>query len=309
MKKFIVVLALLIATPAFALTVDCNDLGGGVVAIQYSGADVNNLPAAFGLSITASAGTLTLDSGSYKTGESTNADPGYGIFPGSINLANPAVPVWNTPVADPCDEPAGDADGTDFVVIELGALYDEDTNAPLTSGTLCTFTASVTPCTVTLQDEATYRGGVVLEDGNTVTVDSNCTLAAGSNPCDGKIFPGCNPTGPNTAEYDQWVLVGEPACWAHPRQCDGDADGRAEGKGSTWVSLDDLTVLKAAWNKDFPTIDGQTTTVTGLAVEWICADFDHAPEGKGNVRAALEDLTILKANWNIPGGPDPNCGI
>jgi hypothetical protein len=75
-----------------------------------------------------------------------------------------------------------------------------------------------------------------------------------------------------------------------------------------------LTVLKAAWNKPLEIVDGNSTTVgtspnPPLAVDWICADFDHAHEGKGLVRVAVEDLTILKANWNVNNGPDPNCGL
>ena len=120
------------------------------------------------------------------------------------------------------------------------------------------------------------------------------------------ITTGCFPySDPN---YWQWVSVGQPSCWCEPRQCLGDADNGSEGKASTWVLLDDLAVLKASWNKDYPTIAGQTTVVsTGKAVEWICADFDHKPEGKAAVRVGLVDLNILKANWNIPGGPVPNC--
>ena len=310
MKKLIVILALLIATPALAaLSVYC-ELTGSVAAIKYSGADVNNLPAGFALSITADSGaTLTLKTG-YKTGESTNASPGYGVFPGSINLDNPAVPVWNNPVADPCDEPAGDGDGTDFVIVEFGALYDDDTNAPSTSGTLCEFVVSG-DCTVTLEDEDTYRGGIVLEDGTTVDVNTACAVACCLNPCEGKCFPGCNPVGLNTAEYEQWVLVGEPECWCFPRQCLGDVDGRAEGKGQIWVSLNDLTVLKAAWNKNLAVVDGNSTIVGNppLDVPWICADIDHFPEGKGEVRVGVEDLGILKAHWNESNGPDPNCEI
>ena len=305
MKKLIVILALLIATPAFAaLSVYC-EATGSVVAVKYSGADVNNLPAAFGLSLTTdNSETLTLQTG-FKTGESTNASPGYGIFPGSINLDTPATPVWNNPVADPCDEPAGDADASSFVIVELGALYDDDFNAPGTSGTLCEFLASG-DCTVTLEDEDTYRAGVVLEDGTTVDVNTTCAVIVATD-----CFPGGNPSGPNTAEYDEWVLVGKPDCWCHPRQCQGDADGRSEGKGNTWVALVDLTVLKAAWNKNLAAVQGNSTVVGDppLAVDWICADFDHASEGKGLVRAAVEDLTILKANWNLAGGPDPNCGL
>lgn len=186
MKKICIVLALLIATPAFAaLSVYCEDEGSGVVAIKYSGADDGNRPAALALKITADSGAaLTLNSG-FKTGESTSGSPGYGIFPGSIYIdANGDPCDWGNPLADPCDPGPGTGDGTGYVVIEMGALYNGASNKPLEADTLCTFTASAS-CTVTVQDEDTYRGGVVLEDSNT-TVDVNTTCVVDlAPPCVG----------------------------------------------------------------------------------------------------------------------------
>ena len=288
MKKTIVVLALLIAAPAFALTVDCNDLGSGVVAIQYSGADVNNLPAAFGLSITADSGaTLTLKSGSYKTdGESNSVEPGYGIYPGSINLTDPNNPVWNNPVADPCDEPAGDADGTGFVIVELGALYDDDSNAPLTSGTLCEFDVNVA-CTVTVQSEDTYRGGVVLEDGTTVDVDSNCLVTIVTDCLYvGRVFDfnDGNSLVVTQAMVDLWNdttdpnYVNQASCWCCWAQQFG--NGVYTTTSANRSDVADLAALKLSWFKR-----------PGQAGYHACSDYDLSG------RVDVADLAILKLNW------------
>jgi hypothetical protein len=102
------------------------------------------------------------------------------------------------------------------------------------------------------------------------------------------------------ADWDEFVAVGMPECWCYPRQCLGDADGLSFGaKDHFWVSIPDLTILKAAWNKAI----GDMTDPT-----WICADFDHAEFGaKDHFRVSIPDLTILKNNWNIPDGPAGTC--
>jgi hypothetical protein len=123
--------------------------------------------------------------------------------------------------------------------------------------------------------------------------------------------PGCFPC--DHPDYFEWLLVGKPDCWCDPRQCHGDADGLPYAKPNYWVSIPDLEVLKAAWNKDLATIlgnkviDFNPACSNSCSVPLICADFDHKPYAKPNYRVSIPDLTILKANWNIPNGPDPNC--
>ena len=107
-------------------------------------------------------------------------------------------------------------------------------------------------------------------------------------------------------DYNEWVDVNEPDCWCYGRQCRGDADNFAEGgKLMYWVSVNDLNVLLAAWQKKYSLMAGQTYEGT----PWICADFDHYPAGgpKLMYRVSVGDLNILLASWQIEDGPDPNC--
>ena len=104
-------------------------------------------------------------------------------------------------------------------------------------------------------------------------------------------------------DYDEWVGVGEPACWCYKRQCHGDTDGKPQSEQQYWVSTDDLDVLIAAWNKPFAEIDGRT--VNGVPL--ICADFDHKAQGKENYRVSTDDLDILIANWNQANAPAADC--
>ena len=106
MKKFVVLLAVLIATPVFALSIDMNDLGSGVVAIEYKDANALNLPRAFALEFTVDApATITLTPGSFKsTGVSTSGSPGFGIYPARIVIDSNGDPCdYGSPLADPCD--------------------------------------------------------------------------------------------------------------------------------------------------------------------------------------------------------------
>jgi hypothetical protein len=125
-----------------------------------------------------------------------------------------------------------------------------------------------------------------------------------------ELLGGFRPGGPQKSytgpHFDQWLAVGAPACWCaniNPRQCDGDADGKPQGKNKYWVSTDDLNVLIAAWNKTFTQVDGRDFSGTPL----ICADFDHLPQGKKKYRVSTDDLDILIANWQVANAPAPDC--
>jgi hypothetical protein len=175
MKKTLLVLTVLaLAVPAMAaVSIDVNDLGGGVAAIQYT-ADVNM--SAFGLKVSVDAGTITAVSPN-KVGESNSTAKGFGIFLGTIdiNSTTGAVDNYGSPVA-PNSDPGASGTGldTNTVVIELGALY-EDGNQPPLSGTLCQITVSET-CKMTVTVEPTRCGetgggqdaGAVQEDGTAV---------------------------------------------------------------------------------------------------------------------------------------------
>ncbi len=313
MKRLsLLLVVLLCAGPAVAAVRIIVEPEGETAAIKYEtdGEKVR----AFALDITVDAGTIAGIS-DFLRGESTAANPGYGIFPANFGryiMVDPetgAVSAWDvndyTPVADPCDPGALGGLGTDGITIEMGALYyppeDSSPNAPGNSGLLCrlAFTVSDANVAIALNE---VRGGVVLTDPELApTVDvlyaegTDTVAAAALTPSVG-------------SDYAEWVAVGKPACWTYPRQCYGDADGQAESDGTggvSYVGTDDLNLLLGAWQvKEPPFGPGIASIENG-----ICADFAHDKEGnavEGFYRVGNNDLNRLVANWMVkepPAGP------
>lgn len=311
MKKMILALAVIMfATPAWAtVTIIATDLGGGIVAIDYSSDDAM-LVRAFALDITVDAGTIT-NIGNFEIGDDNSA---YGIFPANFSryiVVDPStgeVSDWSvngyTPVADGNDPGALGGLGTSGITIEMGSLYVN--NAPAKQGRLCTVTCSET-CNLSVTPNA-IRGNVVLEDATEATLNligatnvpvtvtgvsqapqvAATSTAARINP----IYTGPHP--------NQWEAVGKPDCWCaniNLRQCHGDADGMSEGEEKYWVSFNDLAILTEAYNKPLELLTGNQ----------ICADLDHLAEGPNQYRVSTNDLAILVNSYKVAGGPTPDC--
>ena len=311
MKKIVLVLAvLLLASPALAdvvITVEATE-DSNVCTIKYDARTETELPRAFALNITVSDGNI-VEVNNFHVGECNETKQGFGIFMGTIAIDSEGVVTDDGEPVAPNNHPGAlGGIGMSGVTLEMGSLY-EDGNAPDPCGTICDVEVSQ-GCTLSVTVEDVYRGGIVLEDGNNpITVDLSGATGV-SVPASGDCYTGPQPT--------EWAAVGKPNCWCvsytddgddYRRQCHGDADGRAQGRGIEWVATNDLTVLIAAWAQNFAAIDGVTVTVGSPAKEvpLICADFDHLPQGRGIERVATNDLGILIANWAIAGGPDPNC--
>ena len=291
-KLFFVLVVAVLTTPGWAtVTITANDLGEGVVAIDYS-SDEAELVRAFALDITVDSGTIDAIS-DFKVGDDNH---GYGIFPGNFSMFITVDPMtgevsdWGvagySPVADGNSPGALGGLGTNGITIEMGSLYD--TKAPPKEGRLCTVTCSE-PCLLTVATNAT-RGNVVLEDASEAVVD-----LSGATNVQTSVGAAESYTGPHKNE---WLAVGSPQCWIasiNPRQCHGDADGLAQGNNRYWVSTNDLDILIAAFNKPLESLTGNQ----------ICADFDHLPQG--NYRVSTNDLEILIANWQLPDVPAPDC--
>ena len=311
MRKVLFVLAaLLIAAPAAMavpnVDITCTQQEGGWITIGYT---VTRGPAeprlrALALDVTVDAGAI-VDIRGFKTGESDAAtSKGYGIFPGSIGLADPQNPVWGDPIA-PADDPGAEGTGLgeQTVILEMGSLYDKSVpgNEPVEpSGVLCQLRMS-NSCTVTVKEEKANRGGIVLEDPDVVpTINVG---GAGAVLCS----PVWNYTGPDTTE---WNNVGNPSFWAAVKQCHGDADAGEEvaGRGTTPVGLNDIAILLVGLR--LPGFDGVNPPLTPADGPWIAADIDHMaePAGRGTCRVGLNDIAEMLIYLRLdPGSVPADC--
>jgi hypothetical protein len=125
------------------------------------------------------------------------------------------------------------------------------------------------------------------------------SVPAGTSSCPGPLAVGMStamyPIKTMTVAnsmYVNWVTLGKPACWAYPRQCRGDYDGKKGGP--YWVSSTDLTSLRAAYNK------------STLPAGGTCADTDHKKGGPYWVSSL--DLTTLRTYYNKAEASVPVCG-
>jgi hypothetical protein len=311
MKKLILVLAILVAAPVVtygaldvSMRLDAND-----VNIVYTGGDPNNLPRAFALKIELVDGTdpniVIKDVNDYKKdGESTSASRGYGIYPARIVIdSNGNVTSWGSPLADPCDPGGSLALPGKTIILEFGSLYVGEGNAPDPCGILCELhfdcNGSTGDVNIVMTPEVTYRGGVVLEDGNTAPY---FTKTLRYTPCIAQPPTKClkSPAqGGNSVEYNAWVAWGEPNCWCFKRQCRGDADGKSSF--GYWVAAADLTLLKRGLSKN----DACLATISYLGVPGICADADH--KSSFGYRVSSGDLTTLKRFLSQPEVNTPCC--
>ena len=311
MRKVLVTLALVsIAGPAGAVVrIIAERQAEDIVAIKYE--TTGEKARAFALDVTVDRGVVerVFD---YHKGPSTAANPGYGIFPANfrrhitVDPNTGEVAGWDvneyTPVADPCEPGALGGIGTRGITVELGSLYhpadDSSPNAPPNSGTLFRIKIGKEAGLSVVLSAA--RGGVVLTDPRlAAVVDLTKALIPPYEPV---LFPPCC----NKPDYYEWVSVGKPECWGYPRQCHGDADGKAQGSAKTgiyYVGTDDLNILIAAWQVKEPQHGPGIASIPN----GICADFDRRNQGSakaGLMRVGTNDLNILVANWLVKQPPE-----
>ena len=306
MRRTLLVIVMLFTTVqvlAANVTLDVNDIGGGLAAIRYS-ADAN--VSAFGLRIYTDSDAIITEINDFNIGECTASQKGYGIFPGTIVIdeSNGVIESNGTPIA-PNDAPgaAGTGLDTNTIIVEMGALYAADSCQPDTSGTLLTVKVDK-DCNVCVEGES-IRGNVVFIDGTSV---DPCVV------CE-PIILACY-TGP---DYAEWVTVGKPDSWCNPRQCHGDADGLENTYGSapppivpwpkSWVTKEDLTILVSGY-QDQNYVDPATDP-------WISADFNHQENTYGSApppivpwpsaRVTKDDLTILVGYYQDQSGIPTDC--
>jgi hypothetical protein len=314
MKKLSLALAaLLLSSPAWAKVRITVEPSGRTATIKY--ATDGEKVRAFALDITVDKGVI-VDINDFIQGESTKDKPGYGIFPANfaryitVNADTGEVAKWNvksyTPVADPCDPGALPKSGlgTYGITVEMGALYyppdDSSVNAPPTQGKLFKLTLSEQAKLTIKTNEA--RGGIVFTNAN-AALPADIDLAGATNI---SIAGGGIAIASTSAEYDEWVAVGKPACWTFPRQCHGDADGQKEGNakdGYSYVGMNDMKILLEGW------MVPEADVIRGNG---ICADFAHDrgyDAQKGFYRVGPTDLNVLVYYWMQPDAKVPaDCG-
>lgn len=343
MKKLILVLAIcLIASQSFGVSISLVRQGTtNVFDVQYSGNGTTAATRIRGLAI-----DLTVDNSatftsfvpsSYKTGESTASSRGYGIYPATIVIdSTGAVTNSGTPLAAAGDPGAGTGLTTNHIVLEFGSLYFAEANAPAASGTLCSInlnrpvTSSTT--TVTMQAEATYRGGVVMEDGSQSNASATGTLAflpdvtLPSPPT--ALVPATGSTkvykltdlswtaGAGATSYDVYFGTVLPATATNVTTTSFDTGTMAVNKTyqvqiwSVNSSGRSATALTGSFTTEcFPGVStdakyvqwnnvGKPDCWCSVIVPRQCkGDADNTKESKSNFWVYTNDLNVLKAAW------------
>jgi hypothetical protein len=184
MRKALLIVAMLLSVvPVMAATTITAVQEGEFVAdgmkqrtvrIDYS-TDVN--VRAFALDINIDAGPTFDSIRDFKTGESTAASPGYGIFPSRFREYIVVTgPNWVDSNYNPTtyyNEPGAVDTGMGWprMIVEMGTLYAGDVNKPALSGTLFRFDVNSEGGSGTFNLSIAadaLRGGVVGVDGNTI---------------------------------------------------------------------------------------------------------------------------------------------
>jgi len=328
MKKELVLLVVLgLVAPAMAVTLTGAQVGTtNVGAIGYSGNGQAAKPdptrvSGFALKITVDNGAVI--TACTRAAENANG-ANYGIFPGNINLANPASPVYNDAVEPDNLHGVGGASaiGTGQVIIAMGALH---TSAPLppASGQLVNITVSKS-CTVTVQSDSA-RGGVVGEDAQTMTVSTlTFPMVLESAP----LAPTISATQGTLSDRVRLTLASAGATsYSVYRNISNSTTGAVLLSSSAGASYDDITphgetIWYFAKATNSAGTSGFSTGASGYITEcfpagtqkadWVTlgrpdcwcysrqckGDATGSSEGKSNYWVSTGDLNILKSAWN-----------
>jgi hypothetical protein len=304
MRKIVLFIAALLfmAVPVMAVSnVDINcTASGNWVTVSYT-SNLNRIRA-FALDINTNGANIT---------DVCSLNTNYRIYPGQISIVDGNVNAYGTPY-DPCEL------NSPKVTIEMGSLYTLDSNyagdpnagyltQPPGLGPSNLLKFRVAGACHYVVDVNLRRGGIVMEDPDEQPTDNL--------PYDGNVVLECYVwEGQTQAQYDNWVEVNKPECWCYPRQCHGDADGKAAGNafiGFTYVDQPDLSVMAVGWKVRNPP---QGTGILNLSFNGIpaaCADFAHDKVGNiiiGYTRIDQTDLTIMSTYWKVMEPPKTQQG-
>lgn len=323
MKKLMCLMVALLVAPAMAtITVEIVDNGDCTadIVVTADGTDVDangSLLAGIALDLSVDNGAEILSVVAAKEGESTAADPGYGIFMGTITFI---VVGEDTQIDDAgsCVAPstAPDNPGTlpgPLCTVEFGCLYNVNVvaDAPLAITTLATVTVDG-GCTLTaVLDDA--RGQYALIGGGApsgVAFVGGAIAACVSGDC----YEG-------QPDRQEWLDVGEPLSWCDPYQCYGDVNNQEEIVG--WVPVpppNGTDIYASVGPTDLSLFLSAYRVPVGQPGQNLAADVNHLAEVVGWVpvpppngtdvlaRTGPTDLGLLLGSYRVPTDQLTRCG-
>jgi hypothetical protein len=309
------------------------DMGSIIAEMGYLGAGDANMPATSGTLFTIDVngygfiGTahLTISADTMRGGvvdKDTNATTTATNLPFTVDVVFPATCTTPTPEVGALKAIAENAWTGQNFTLSGTAVYDCANNGKIISqDSACVTTPAPIHYTYGVDDQVPNVVGMTRANalaalaahhstagtevngfGGAVAVGSVYaqSVASGTSTCTSSVvvlsissYP-IKATAVTNSFYANWVTMGKPACWAYPRQCHGDVDGKK--LGNFWVSSNDLTILKGTINK----------LQSAIPAGGICASFTH--KKLGNFWISSNDLTVLKAYVNKLESAIPVCG-
>ena len=224
MKKVLgVLVVLLMASPAMAaVNITGIDAGDGWGEISYNAAGEPNLPRAFAMKIEITVGSATIDGVQFAAGTGDDACAtceDFKIHPGNIQIDGKGnVVSWGKPVA-PGNAPDNPPQlpSTTYIIIEMGSLYQKGVDPPPAPSGLLIRVRVTASCTMTVSEEATVRGGIVMEDADPPDGGHNLPIYF-------DIVKGCA-TCLGDCNGDTWVTSADNApFWAALREARDDSE-------------------------------------------------------------------------------------
>lgn len=237
--KYITAISILLISAACtnAVVISCVSEPNNVVKINYDSSDETILPIAFALDVTVDNGAVISKVFDYKTGDSTKASPGYGIFPHTMQF-DPSgnVSNWGTPNVDGTVAGALGGVGTSGVTLQMTTRYKGDANAPLVKGTLCRILVD-TKGASTVNVKAVQNnsgGGVVLKNASAAKFSSTGVIITpgGGTP------PPSAPPAPLSISYPTTNNTGNYSItWSTSSGATSYLLERSANSGSTWTQV------------------------------------------------------------------------
>jgi hypothetical protein len=274
---------MLMASPAPAVVhLNCADLGNGVVELSYDANEEAVPVRVFALDIEVNNGVIL-------TARFVN--PHYWVVPGEIEIGHDECGSLPTCYLS---TPAGL--NSSHLLVEVGALYVGEANAPPLSGPLLEFTVSAL-CDVSISENA-LRGGVVLEDLSQPGIDA---------PGISDVQPGPVGTyGGGSGTANDPYLIAEPqhlnAIGQHPGDWCKHFKLVADLDLSVY-SADEFNIIGTSFGHAFSgTFDGNNCAIYNFTYTSDDANFVGLFGCVNGAGALIKNLLIVDPNISIQSG-------